>query len=222
MDKITVLIADDHILFRDGLRRLFEDEEDIECVGMAGDGEEAVELTKNLHPDVVLIDIAMPKMDGIEAAKHIRAACPNSVILVISAYDYEHYVRACIDAGADGYLLKNRTLGDSLISAIRMVHAGEDVFDRKIIKNTVQGLLAGKGEKRLRWGGLGSRELEILRLAMKGMSNKEIASKLNISDQTVGTHFVNIFRKLGVESRLEAVLYALKKGWVNIHELESV
>jgi DNA-binding NarL/FixJ family response regulator len=178
-------------------------------------------LTKNLHPDVVLIDIAMPKMDGIEAAKHIRAACPNSVILIVSAYNYEHYIRACIDAGADGYLLKNRTLGTNLISAIRVAHAGEDVFDREIIKGTIRRFLAGKSEKRLGCGDLSSRELEILRGAMKGMSNREIASELNISDQTVGTHFVNIFRKLGVESRLEAALYVLKKGWVSIHELES-
>ena len=218
MDKIKVLVADDHTLFRDGLCRLFEREKDIECVAVAKDGEEAVELTKKLLPDVVLIDVAMPKMDGIEAAKHIRATCPTTVILIVSAYDYEYYVRACIDAGADGYLLKNRTLGDSLIDAIRLVHAGEDVFDREIIKNTLQKLFTGKGRARLCLGELGNRELEILRLATQGMSNKKIASKLSISHQTVGTHFVNIFRKLGVESRLGAVLYAIKKGWVSIND----
>jgi len=218
MDKIKVLVADDHALFCDGLCRLFEREKDIECVAVAKDGKEAVELTKKFLPDVVLIDVAMPKLDGIEAAKHIRADCPTTVILIVSAYAYEYYVHACIDAGADGYLLKNSTLGDSLINAIRLLHAGEDVFDREIVKNTLQKLFTGKGRTRLCLSELGNRELEILRLALQGMSNKKIASKLSISDQTVGTHFVNIFRKLGVESRLEAVLYAIKKGWVSIND----
>ena len=128
MKKISIVVADDHTLFREGLRRLLNHEKDLECVALAQDGEEAVALTKQLMPDVVLIDIAMPKVDGIEAAKQIKSACPTTAVLILSAYKHDRYVYTCMRAGVDGYLLKNMP-PDELTNAVRLVHAGQAVFN---------------------------------------------------------------------------------------------
>jgi len=218
MNKIRVLVADDNFLARQGLYGILGTEEDMECVAVAEDGEQAVKLARESCPDVAIIDVAMPNMNGIEATREIKKACPNTAILIISGYKYDHYVLACFEAGADGYLLKDNVLGESLTNAIRMIHAGENVFDREIIRIMRQ-VTVGKGKTGVGSGNLGSRELQVLKLATQGMGNKQIASELCISDQTVATHFVNIFRKLEVESRMEAVLHAIKKGWVNVDDL---
>lgn len=213
MDKIRVIIADDHELVRDGLRRILETVEDIDCVGVAENGLKATKLAQELLPDVALVDVTMPDMDGIEATKEIKRVSPNTAVLVVSAYDYEHFVLACIEAGADGYVLKADMPAGSLISAVRMVHEGVSVYGREPSK-LMRKLASAKGKKVTGPSALGPRELEVLGLAAKGMSNKQIATELSISDQTVGTHFANIFRKMKVQSRMEAVLSAIEKGWI--------
>lgn len=214
MGKIRLLIADDHPTFRDGLARILEDEEDMECVGKAADGLEAVKMAKELLPDVVLIDISMPNLDGISAAKQIRTASKNTAIIIISAFDYDSYILAALQAGATGYMLKTTPLGE-LVSAIRLVNKGESVLDIKATGKLVRHLKVS-GDNRTSLEPLLSREGEVLNLAAKGMSNKEIAKELAISERTVQTHLLNVFRKLGVSSRTQAVLYALKKGWISL------
>lgn len=218
MEKIKVMVVDDHPTFRDGLSRLLQEEADIEIVATPGNGEEAVELARKLNPDVIIMDISMPKMNGIEATKLIKAEMPQIAILLISAYSYQSYVLAALRAGAAGYLLKNAPLHE-IIKAVRMVHSGEGVFDMKITGNLLRRLAADKVENRKDLEELHSRELEILCLTAKGESNKEIANQLDISERTVQTHLVNIFRKLRVSSRTEAVLQGLRQGWLTLEDL---
>jgi len=218
MAKIRVLIADDHPAFREGLARLLAEEEDIEVTGQANDGPEAVKLASELLPDVAIIDVAMPNLNGIETTKQIKAACPATAILVVSAYGHDSYVLGAVQAGAAGYLLKNVRVRD-LIAAIRALHAGEAVLDptaaHKVFRRlaqSVSGAIEASGE-------LHERELELLKLAAKGMTNKEIAKALDISVRTVQSHLVNIFAKLEVGSRTEAVLHAVKRGWLTLDDL---
>jgi DNA-binding NarL/FixJ family response regulator len=218
--KIKVLVADYHPVFREGLCRLLEDEIDLEIVGSAADGEEAIRLAKDLVPDVAIIDVAMPGISGIDAATQIKAACPATAILMMSACRYESYMLASLRAGVAGYLLKNVPLRD-LVNAIRLVHAGEAVFDLKAASKILSRMAGDKSEERRDLEGLGRRELEVLRLAAKGISNKEIGAELVISERTVQTHLVNIFRKLRTNSRTAAVLTALKEGWLTIDDLPS-
>ena len=218
MEKISVLVADDHPAFREGLCRFLGEEEDLEVIAKPADGEQAVRLAKELLPDVAIIDVAMPKLNGIEAAKQIKAACPNTAILMVSAYSYESYLLASLRAKAAGYILKNASL-DELINAVRMVHNGEAVFDFKSISKVLGQLTTDEDTERKMLAELHHRELEVLKLAAKGRSNKEIAEELGISERTVQTHMVNIFRKLEVGSRTEAVLHALREGWLNLDDL---
>ena len=168
-------------------------------------------------PDVAVIDIAMPKVNGIEAARQIKAACPTIAILMVSAFDYESYVLASLQAGAAGYMLKNAPVSE-LISAIRLVRTGEAVFDLKAVSKVLRHI-DEESEGRRGPAKLYRRELEVLRLAAKGSSNRTIAEELGLSERTVQTHMVNIFRKLGVTSRTEAVLHALKEGWLTVNDL---
>jgi len=218
MEKICVLVADSHPVFREGLCRFLEEEKDIEVVARAADGEEAVRLAKEFQPDMVIIDVALPKLNGIEAAKQIKLAYPTTAILMISAYGYESYMLASLRAGAAGYVLKDAPVS-KLISAIRLIYTGETVFDLKAISKILAHLAAERGDERRRLVELHDRELEILNLAAKGLSNKAIASELGISERTVQTHMVNIFRKLEVGSRTEAVIHALREGWVTLDDL---
>lgn len=218
VEKIRVLVADDHPIVRNGLSQLCEVEEDLECIAKVEDGEQAIRLTKELVPDVAIIDIAMPKVNGIEAAKQIKADCPTTAVLVISAYKYDYYILACFKAGIDGYLLKD-TPPAEIANAIRTVHAGKGVFDLEATGKLMHDLATNKDMGSLGSIEMGVRELEVLKLAAKGWGNKEIADKLCISEHTVGSHFAHIFRKLGVTSRTEALLYALKQGWFNINDL---
>lgn len=211
MENIRVLIADDHPIFREGLARLFRDEEGLECVGVAKDGEEALELTQRLQPDVAILDADMPKISGIDAARQIKKTCPNTAVLILSAYDYHYFVTAAIQAGVDGYLLKD-TSRSELIQAIHMVRSGKGIFSLEATGEILLGTVAAASDTRLGFKGLHSREIEVLRLAAKGLGNKQIANELGIAENTVGTHLANIFRKLGVKSRTEAALLALKKG----------
>ena len=220
MRKIKILLAEDHAVVREGTRKLLESQPDFEVVGEAGDGEEAVELTKQLHPEVVIMDITMPKLSGIEATKQIKVLCPSTAVLVLTGYDYDEYVFALIEAGAAGYLLKEAT-GDELIDAIRLVKAGEPAVHPRIMRKILDHLRTPVQEPAeiATAESLTEREMEVLRWAVKGMSNKEIADALCLSVRTVQAHLQNIFNKLGVGSRSEAIVYALKKGWLSLEEL---
>lgn len=218
MKKIRVLVADDHPVFQEGLCRLLEAENDIEVVAKAATSEETVRLAKDLMPDVAIIDVAMPSFNGIEAARQIKGACPTICILMLSAFGYESYLLASLRAGAAGYLLKT-TPPRELVSAVRSVDTGEAVFNMKAISKTLRHLTAEESEQKKGAGELHHRELEVLKLAAKGMSNAKIATELCISDRTVQTHMFNIFGKLTVGSRTEAVLRALREGWLTLDDL---
>jgi len=219
MAKIRVLLAEDHVIVREGTRELVQHEPDMEVVGEAGDGEEAIQLATKLRPDVVIIDIAMPKLNGIEATKQIKELYPATAVLVLTAYDDDQYIFALLEAGAAGYLLKN-VRGRELIDAIRAVYAGESVLHPAITRKVIESFMpAGKPAERRIAEPLSEREMEVVKLAGRGMSNKDIAEELSLSVRTVQAHLGNIFNKLGVGSRTEAVLYALKKGWVALEDL---
>jgi DNA-binding NarL/FixJ family response regulator len=221
MGKITVLLAEDHAVVREGLAELIRREADMEVAGEAGDGEEAVRLVKQLRPDIVLMDIAMPGLNGIEATRQIKATLPQTKILVLTAYDNPEFIAAVIEAGAVGYLLKN-VRGKELTNAIRSAYEGESVLHPAIAK-VVFSQLRSLQTRPLheKPDVLSERELQVLRKGAEGLSNKQIATLLNIGPRTVQTHWRNIFDKLGVYSRTEAIVYCLRKGWLNLSGEES-
>ena len=205
--KITVLLVDDHSLVRRGFRRMLEDESDMEVVGEAGDGEESVKLAKQLHPQVVVMDCALPRMNGLEATRQIIEECPDTAVLMLSMHSESTWVRQAVDAGAKGYVLKN-ALDLELGSAIRKIAAGETVFDPKVEQKT-----ALRGERN---AALTQRELEVLQMIVDGKSNKEIASALDLSANTVAVHRANIMNTLGIHKTAELVVYAIRAGLVNV------
>lgn len=205
--KITVLLVDDHSLVRRGFRRMLEDESDMQVVGEAGDGEESVQLAKELHPQVVVMDCALPGMNGLEATRQIMEDLPNTAVLMLSMHTESTWVRQAIEAGAKGYILKN-ALDLELGAAIRRVAAGETVFDPKVEQRSVL-----KGE---RSAALTQRELEVLQMIVDGKSNKEIASALDLSANTVAVHRANIMNTLGIHKTAELVVYAIRAGLVNV------
>lgn len=215
--NITILMADDHPPFTQGLVRLLEEQPDLVSAGVASDGEEAVRLATELKPDVVLMDVAMPQMNGIEATKQIKKELPNTSVLVLSAYGYHPYVLSALEAGAGGYLLKNTSLRE-LMNAIRAVREGEAVLDQAIAGKILRNLARPIGESYTS-NLLNGREIEVLKLGAQGLSNKQIADQMYLSERTIQTHFTEIFGKLGVGSRLEAVLKALKEGWLTMEDI---
>jgi DNA-binding NarL/FixJ family response regulator len=215
MKKIRVLVVDDHAIFRAGLLQFLSSEADMECVGVAENGREAIQLTADLLPDVVILDIAMPEMDGIAVAKQIRSEYPGTAILMLSAYKYDSYVLASIRAGVRGYLLKNVSPLE-VVNAVRSINMGQAVFNLEAAGKIFGNIANMSTTEILGFKELRSRELEVLKLAAHGMSNKEISATLDISEHTVRSHFVNVFRKLGVGSRTEAALLALRSGLINL------
>ncbi len=217
---IRVVMADDHVLVREGIRNVLDRHPNIDVVAEAGDGNEAVALTVELRPDVVLMDIAMPQLNGIEATRQIKEQCPGTAILVLTAYDDDHYVFALLEAGAAGYLLKSAH-SDELVTAVQQIHAGESVLSPSVARKVLRKFIGSGGDgARPDPERLTERELEILRLAATGLPNKAIAGVLSLSPRTVQLHLAHVFEKLGVASRTEAVVTGLKRGWLSLEEIE--
>jgi NarL family two-component system response regulator LiaR len=219
-DKLTVLIADDHPLVREALHRALDVEEDMNVVAEASDGEEAVKLASELKPNVVVMDIVMPKVNGIEATRKIKEIAPDTAILILTAYDDEEYVLGLLDAGAAGYLLKSAR-GRDLVGAIRAIMAGESVLHPNIIARLLKRATVTLVKKNKAQGLLSERESEVLRLVALGMSNKEVAEELFLSQRTVKAHLTNVFNKLNVASRSEAIVKGLQWGLVTLENTED-
>ena len=220
MDKIKILIADDHAVVREGTRQILEHESDLEVVAEAADGEEAVRLAGSSRPNVAIVDIAMPRVDGIEATKRIKTLYPTVAVLILTAYDDDQFVFSLLEAGAAGYLLKS-VRGRELIDAVRAVYAGESVLHPAIARKVLNRFVpaAEKPGREELAEVLSKRETEVLKLATKGLSNQDIANELCLSLRTVQAHLEHIFNKLWVSSRTEAVVRALKEGWVTLEDI---
>ena len=206
-DKLTVLLVDDHALVRKGFRRMLEDDATISVVGEASEGEEAVRLALELKPKVVVMDCALPGINGIDATRRLRAKMPDATVLMLSMHSEDTLVRQALEAGARGYILKN-ALELDLVNAIKRVAQGHLVLDPQLAKPE-----ALKGERET---GLTARELEVLRHIVAGKSNKEIAAELGLSANTVGVHRANIMDTLGIHKTAELVVYAIRNGLVTL------
>ncbi|MCJ7605112.1 MAG: response regulator transcription factor [Dehalococcoidales bacterium] len=218
-NKIKILIADDHAVVREGTRKILEHEPDLEVVAEASDGEEAVRLTGAHKPDVAIIDIAMPGVNGLEATRQIKNLYPAVAVLILTAFDDDQFVFGLLEAGAAGYLLKS-VRGRELVEAVRQVHAGESVLYPSIARKVLNrfSTTSSSREDGKPPEVLTEREREVLQLATWGMSNQEIADRLVLSLHTIQAHLGHIFNKLQVGSRTEAVVHALRKGWVTLDD----
>lgn len=219
-EKIKIIVADDHTVLREGTRKILEEEPDMEVIAEAYDGEEAVRLATELKPDIVLMDIAMPKLDGIEATKQIKHACPNVNVLILSAHDDDQFVFKLLQAGAAGYLLKT-VHTQELISGVRSVYQGESVLHPTIARKVLSriAMTSGKPLNMMTPGEMTEREMGLLKLMTRGLTNKEIAGELGLSIRTVQGHVAQIFNKLGVSSRTEAVVHGLQKGYITLDDV---
>ncbi len=217
---MRVMLADDHALVREGTRRLLEAEPDMQVVAEAATGAEAVAAAERDRPDVIIMDIAMPGGNGIDATRRIKELCPQCAVLALTAYDDDQYIMALLDAGAAGFLLKN-VHGRELVEAIRAVYRGEPVLDTAVAARVLRRMAGAQPQTAQPEALLSEREMEVLREAARGLPNKEIARRLGLSVRTVHTHLGNIFSKLQVGSRTEAVLQALRRGWVRLDETDE-
>ena len=209
-----VVIADDQTLFRSGLARLLDMDERVTVVGQATDGLEAVKIALALKPDVVLMDVKMPNLDGIEAARRIITENPKIKVLMLTTFEADNHVIQALKAGASGYVLKDSQAG-AIVSSLLAVVAGERVM-ASAVANRVLEMLTGTTTPKEFYDGLTAREVEILKMLATGMANKQIAFKLKISDKTVRNHVSNMYEKLNIFDRSQAVLYAVRKGLVEI------
>lgn len=216
MDKIRVFLADDHLLLREGIRSLLEKVPDIDMVGEAGEGEEAVAKVGELLPDVVLMDITMPGLNGLEATVQIKQRNSDVKVLILTVHDSDQYLRGMLEAGASGYVVKTSTAGE-LVSAIRAVHQGDVYLYPSIARMLVEDYLKNSraGSERTSYEGLTAREREILMYIAEDKKNKEIADLLGISVRTVQAHRTNLMDKIGAHDRTELVKYAIRKGIID-------
>lgn len=211
---IRVLIVDDHTVVRDGLNALLSAESGMKVIGMAGDGQEAVRLAKELQPDVILLDLVMPKMDGVKATQEIKKVYPQARILMLTSFAENHQVFSAIKAGAIGYLMKD-TSSEELIQAIRDTYENRPALGPDIARRLMMDIQNREGDK-LDENSLTEREVEILQYMALGKTNQDIADELYLSERTVRTHVTNILAKLGLSNRTQAVLYALREGIAHI------
>lgn len=209
LEPVTVVLAEDHAVVREGTRQMLEGEGLITVVGEAADGPSAVEMTRELEPDVLLLDMSLPIQNGIAVTQDVRALEHPPHVLILSAYDDTDYVTAALAAGAGGYLLKTAGSRD-VVAAILAVSRGDIVLHPAVARRVL-----GEGAGELGGAGLSGRELEVLQHAARGLRTREIAAALDVSTWTVESHFTSIFNKLGASTRTEAVLRAVARGWVN-------
>jgi two-component system response regulator NreC len=216
MEKIRLLLADDHTILRAGLRALLENEPDLSVIAEAEDGREAVKLACQLEPDIAIMDISMPLLSGLEAARQIRHACPSVKILILTMYENEEYIRQALAFGAMGYLLKDATSSE-LIHAVHAIQRGEAVLSPPVTRLVL--------ENYLRWGdiqrdhsadGLSPREREVLQLIAEGYTNKQMAEILSLSIKTIQTHRMNLMSKLGLHDRADLIKYAIQRKIIDI------
>ena len=226
MDKITIMIVDDHPLFREGLRRVLEDEEDLLVEAEVADGEQAIALAREMRPDVVLLDINLPSMNGLQVTREIKASLPETAVISLTAYHDEEQIIHAIQAGASAYYPKE-VMPDKLVFAVRQVSRGRYVIDDNVLtRSEVNSWLMNQFDRfstvglldESRFVPLSPREMEVLQHAARGSSNKEIAYELKISQQTVKNHISSILRKLHVKDRTEAAVYALRHGWIRLED----
>jgi two-component system, NarL family, response regulator NreC len=216
MPRLRILIADDHTIVRQGIRKILEDHPDWEVVAEAGDGREAVRQALDLKPDIALLDIGMPLLNGIEAASQITRRAPQVRVVILSMHPNEAYITRALQAGAKGYLLKD-SADDDLIRALTLVSQGKSFFSPAVAKVMLDDYLRHLAERGIvdRYDSLSEREREIFQLVAEGRSNKEIADLLFVSANTIETHRAHIMEKLDVHSAVELVLYAVRKGLIS-------
>ena len=228
-NTITILIVDDHPVFLQGLYRVLEPEPDIQVIGAAADGKQALEMAQNLAPNVVLLDVNLPSMNGMQVARQLRDAQPNIAIIMLSAYHDENQVLHAIRAGASAFFPKD-VAPDTLLDAIRQVSQGLYVIDENVLSKPelAEWITERFHEFGAFWEGkedlfmpLSKREMDILQLITRGRSNKEAAQELGISYQTVKNHMTSILRKLAVNDRTQAAIYALRQGWIRLQDIEE-
>ncbi len=214
--KIRVVLADDHPFVRAGIRQFLERAPDVQIVGEASDGDEALRLIAQHNPDVVVLDLQMPRVSGVEVLRRLQAERPGTRVLVLTAYDDDPYVFAALRAGAKGYILKTAA-PDELAHAVRVVYEGHSALDPSVTGRLVR-QIGSPGPVENPADRLTGRELEVLKLAAHGLTNQAIGSQLGISERTVHSHLVNIFSKLGVSTRTEAAMKAVRLGWLSLED----
>jgi two-component system response regulator NreC len=211
--RIGVLLADDHETVRHGLKLLIEREPDMEVIGEAGDGRAAVERAAALRPDVAIVDISMPEMNGLAATRAIRAAAPGTAVVALTRYGDDAYVQELLNAGALGYVLKQSSSGE-LVDAVRAAASGRRYLDRSLAARVAGAMFNPRGQRSTSPAPVTDRESEVLRLMALGHSNKDIANTLNLSVKTIEVHKANAMRKLRLAGRTDVVRYALLQGWL--------
>ncbi len=217
MEKIKIIIADDHTIFRQGLRMLLAQEDDMEVVGEAADGIEALELAKKHNPDIILLDIAMPNMDGVQVAGKIKKSLPRIKIIVLTSYSDDQFLYEFLKLGVSGFVLKD-SASQELIYSIRKSHEGMVFFDPSVSKKVMEKFTQVSGGKSdfVNYGKLSDREKEVLRLVAEGCATKEVAEKLYITPKTVENHRANIMKKLNIRDRTGLTKYALRLGLIDL------
>jgi two-component system, NarL family, response regulator NreC len=214
MDKVRILLVDDHAVVREGIKRLIDTQADIELVGEASDGREALQKAGELRPDIVMMDVSMPHLNGIEATRQMKALAPSTKILALTVHEDEAYVREFLRAGATGYLLK-RASTEELVRAVRAIAGGDVYIDPRVAQTLVNTIMQRESPRAARPLDLSEREAEVMRLIALGYANKEIAAQLALSVKTVETYKARSMEKMGLKSRVDIVRLAADRGWLN-------